>query len=54
VKIYFAAGKRMVVAGPREHIFHTVAQVEWYPDWGRLVMGWRSQGLLPDPVRKGA
>lgn len=33
-----ARGKRMIVVGPREHVFHTLSQVEWYPDWPRLVM----------------
>jgi hypothetical protein len=43
-----AAGKRMILVGPREHIFHTLPGVEWYPDWPRFVFGWRQQGLLPD------
>lgn len=33
-----ALGKRSIVVGPREHIFHTLPQVEHYPTWGRLVM----------------
>lgn len=33
-----ARGKRMIVVGDREHVFHTLAQVEHYPDWSRLVM----------------
>jgi hypothetical protein len=28
-----ALGKRLVVVGPREHVFHTLADIEWYPDW---------------------
>jgi hypothetical protein len=31
-----AKGKRCIVVGPREHVFHTLAQVEWYPDWPSL------------------
>jgi hypothetical protein len=33
-----ALGKRCIVVGAREHVFHTLKQVEWYPDWPRLVM----------------
>ncbi len=31
-------GKRLVLVGPREHVFHTLPQVEHYPDWPHLVM----------------
>jgi hypothetical protein len=40
--------KRLVVVGPREHVFHTLPQVEWYPDWSRLVMA------LSRPQQAGA
>jgi hypothetical protein len=33
-----AAGKRMIVVGPREHIFHTLPGVEHYENWSRFVM----------------
>jgi hypothetical protein len=33
-------GKRLVIVGPRENVFHTLPAVEWYPDWPRLVMAW--------------
>lgn len=33
-----ALGKRMVLVGPREHVFHTLPQVDAYPDWARLVI----------------
>lgn len=33
-----AAGHRMILVGPREHIFHTHPSVEHYEDWPRLVM----------------
>ena len=33
-----AGGKRVIVVGPRENVFHTLPEVEWYPDWPRLVM----------------
>jgi hypothetical protein len=35
-----AMGKRLVLVGPREHVFHTLPHIEWYPDWSRLVMAW--------------
>lgn len=31
-------GKRVIVVGPREHIFHTLPQVEHFHDWPHLVM----------------
>jgi hypothetical protein len=31
-------GKRLIVVGPRENVFHVLPAVEWYPDWSRLVM----------------
>lgn len=33
-------GKRLVIVGPRENVFHTLPQIEWYPDRSRLVMAW--------------
>jgi hypothetical protein len=33
-------GKRLVIVGPREHVFHTLGAVEWYPDWPHFVMAW--------------
>ena len=33
-----ALGKRVIVVGPRENIFHTLPQVEHYSNWPRLVM----------------
>ena len=27
---------RIVVVGPREHVFQTVPGTEWYPDWDTL------------------
>jgi hypothetical protein len=38
-------GKRLVVVGPRENVFHTLPQVEWYPDWPRFVMAWTSPAV---------
>ena len=38
-------GKRLVIVGPRENVFHTLPQVEWYPDWSRLVMSWSGPAL---------
>lgn len=34
-----ALGKRVILCGPRENVFHTLPEVEHYPDWARLVMG---------------
>jgi hypothetical protein len=31
-------GKRLILVGPRENVFHTLPQVQWYPDWPSLVM----------------
>ncbi|MGH7746140.1 MAG: hypothetical protein ACREQ5_15420 [Candidatus Dormibacteria bacterium] len=31
-------GKRVILVGPRENIFHTLPQVEHYPDWPRLLV----------------
>ena len=33
-------GLRLVLVGPREHVFHTLPDIEWYPDWAHLVMAW--------------
>jgi hypothetical protein len=33
-------GKHVVVVGPRENVFHTLPQIEWYPDWPHLVTAW--------------
>ena len=32
-----ALGKRCIVVGPREHVFHTLAEVEWVPDTDALL-----------------
>lgn len=34
--IAIALGKRLWVIGPREHLFHTLGRVAWYPDWQDL------------------
>jgi hypothetical protein len=36
--IAIGAGKRTIVVGPRENIFHTLPQVEHYPDWSALAL----------------
>lgn len=33
-----ACGKRVILVGPRENVFHTLSEVEWFPDWSRFVM----------------
>jgi hypothetical protein len=33
-----AYGKRIILVGPRQHVFHCLPQVEHYVDWPRLVM----------------
>jgi hypothetical protein len=32
-----AYGKRLVVVGPREHVFHSLAAVEWHPHWSSFL-----------------
>jgi len=29
---------RLILVGPREHVFHSLPEIEHYPDWSRLVM----------------
>lgn len=29
---------RIIICGPREHVFHALPEIEHYPDWPRLVM----------------
>lgn len=41
-----ARGKRMIVCGPRENIFHTLPQIEHYPTWGILVMALTPASLV--------
>jgi len=36
--IALGMGKRVIVCGPRENIFHTLPQIEHYPSWRSLVM----------------
>lgn len=31
--IGLGTSKRMIVVGPRENVFHTLPQVEWFEDW---------------------
>ena len=40
-------GKRLVIVGPREHVFHTLPQVEHYPNWSRLAMALSAAGRHP-------
>lgn len=42
--VALALGLRLIVVGPREHIFHTLPQVEWFPNWPRLVMSLEQPG----------
>ena len=37
-------GKRLVIVGPRENVFHTLPNVDWYPDWAHLVIAWSRDG----------
>jgi len=34
--IGLAMGKRMILVGPRQHVFHTLPEVEHYPSWWGL------------------
>lgn len=38
-------GKRVLIVGPRENVFHTLPVIEWYPDWPHLVMAWTPRSL---------
>ena len=33
-----ALKKRLILAGPRENVFHTLPEVEHYASWPQLVM----------------
>lgn len=33
-----AKGKRMIVVGPREHVFHTLSTVDAFRDWRRFAL----------------
>jgi hypothetical protein len=33
-------GKRVVLVGPRENVFHTLPAVEWHEDWASLLAAW--------------
>lgn len=37
-------GKRVIVCGPRENIFHTLPQVEHYPNWRALALYFAFEG----------
>lgn len=36
--IGLALGKRSIIVGPREHIFHALPEVEHFPSWRSLVI----------------
>jgi hypothetical protein len=40
----FGKPMRIIIVGPREHVFHTAPGAEWYPDWPRLVMAITREG----------
>jgi hypothetical protein len=50
-----AKGKRLIVVGPRQHIFHTLAEVDWYPDWAHLLMALATERArdAPDEPSQG-
>lgn len=57
--IAYAWEKRLIVCGPREHVFHCLRPVEWHPDWPTLsrAMGtWcvdhRTAGALGFPAER--
>jgi hypothetical protein len=37
-----AKGKKLFIVGPRENVFHTLQQVEYYPTWRSLIIGLQS------------
>jgi hypothetical protein len=41
-----AKGKRSIVVGAREHVFHTLSPVEWYRDWPHLVIALSQEQVL--------
>jgi nucleoside 2-deoxyribosyltransferase len=43
--VALALGKRMIIVGPREHIFHMLT-VEVYPDWEALIDAWYSANVV--------
>jgi hypothetical protein len=44
-------GKRIIVCGPRENIFHTLPQIEHYPNWHQL---WTTLPAIHPSVAGGA
>ena len=44
-------GKRLILVGPRENVFHTLPQVEHYPDWPHLVMAWAGSSRAAGAAR---
>jgi hypothetical protein len=38
-----ALGKRMIIIGPRENVFHTLPQVEHYTTWPQFVIALRRE-----------
>lgn len=47
----FRLGLRLVVAGPREHVFHALPQVEWHPGFAHLVAAWAPDFVADDFIR---
>jgi hypothetical protein len=43
--IAIGRGKRLIIIGPREHVFHTLPGVEWYPSWQDLLRVIKEEGL---------
>lgn len=37
--------KQVVLVGAREHVFHTLDEVHWYPSWSAFVIGLQSGEL---------
>jgi hypothetical protein len=40
-----AAGKRAVIVGPRENVFHCLPAVRWYPDWKTFMADHRGDAV---------
>jgi hypothetical protein len=47
-------GKRVIVCGPRENIFHTLPHVEHYPNWDRLVAALTTERIRHTHATRGA
>lgn len=38
--VAWALGKSLVIVGNREHVFHCLPGIEWYPNWSEMRLVW--------------